>query len=102
MSGDITDIASYKLPKADFAVHLAAAISVAESMTDPAKYERINIGGSKIFFQWCIDNGVKGVLSASSAAVYGDCGKGAITEDFKYGGISPYADSKYKMELIPA
>ena len=33
-------------------IHLAAAISVAESMTDPAKYERVNYGGSREVLDW--------------------------------------------------
>jgi UDP-glucose 4-epimerase len=42
--------------------------------------------------------GAKQIVSASSAAIYGDCGMKAIAEDFPYNGISPYADTKYRIE----
>lgn len=61
-------------------MHLGAAISVVESMTNPDKYMRINVEGSRKVFAFAAQNNVKAVLSASSAAVYGDCGKDAISE----------------------
>lgn len=82
----------------DYVVHLAAAISVAESMTNPQKYYENNIEGSRRIFEAAIRCGAKKVVSASSAAVYGDCGRDKITESMPYGGISPYAESKYRME----
>lgn len=82
----------------DYVVHLAAAISVAESMTNPEKYFQHNIEGSKRIFEAAVRCGAKKVVSASSAAIYGDCGREKITESMPYGGISPYAESKYRME----
>lgn len=100
ITGDITSDADLaKLTGSfDYAIHLAAAVSVVESMTNPEKYYKTNIEGSKKVYETAIRLGVKKVVSASSAAVYGDCGCDKILETFKYGGISPYADSKYKME----
>lgn len=79
-------------------MHLAAAISVAESMTNPQKYLLHNVEGSRKIFEAAIRCGAKKVVSASSAAVYGDCGRDKITESMPYSGISPYAESKYSME----
>ncbi len=115
-------------------IHLAAAISVAESMNDPAKYERINYGGSEKVLEWIIQynhrvamlasgynaNGkkekqrsvqqnenkhhsvplIRKVVAASSAAIYGDPDPSLLPlqESAPYGGLSPYADTKYRME----
>jgi len=100
--GDITDDAAYqRLPQhVDLVVHLAAAISVAESMTNPEKYDRINRGGSANVYAYARRAGATAVLSATSAAIYGDCGRAAIKESFPYNGISPYAKSKYDMEEL--
>lgn len=112
-------------------VHLAAAISVSESMKDPDKYERINYGGSRMVFDWIrgyndavlsssigVDGGggddgaiaaanrlsrpplIRKVVAASSAAIYGDPNPELLPlrESAPYGGLSPYADTKYRME----
>lgn len=100
--GDITERSCFeKLPgQADIVIHLAAAVSVAESVEKPEKYRSILIDGSKNVFEYAYRSGASVVLSASSAAVYGDCGQSAITEDFSYAGISPYAHGKYQMEEL--
>lgn len=102
--GDIRDKAIFsRLPqKIDFVIHLAAAVSVAESVTNPQKYMLTNVEGSRNVFQYAVDAKASAVLSASTAAYYGDCGKSAITEAFPYGGISPYAESKMEMERLGA
>lgn len=102
-------------------IHLAAAISVAESMNDPAKYERINFGGSQKVLDWIrgynsqvwkmVQDGkqqeskgmatlIRKVVAASSAAIYGDPDPKLLPlrEVTPYGGLSPYADTKYRME----
>lgn len=104
ITGDIRDSAAFShLPqKIDFVVHLAAAISVAESVTDPQKYMLTNVEGSRNVFQYAVDAKASAVLSASTAAYYGDCGTRAIKETFPYNGISPYAESKMEMEKLGA
>jgi len=96
-------------------IHLAAAISVAESMNDPDKYERINYGGSQRVLDWIHnynqhvssqDDGgaapgtIRKLVAASSAAIYGDPDPALLPlqESTEYGGKSPYADTKYRME----
>lgn len=90
-------------------VHLAAAISVAESMANPVKYENINYGGSEKVINWISEYNkhagsagatkVRKLVAASSAAIYGDQPKLLpLQESAPYGGISPYADTKYRME----
>mmetsp|Transcript_36091 Transcript_36091/g.66149 ORF Transcript_36091/g.66149 Transcript_36091/m.66149 type:complete len:497 (+) Transcript_36091:188-1678(+) len=96
-------------------IHLAAAISVAESMTDSEKYERINYGGSQKVLNWINDYNrhvssqnsgdatpslIRKLVAASSAAIYGDPDPALLPlqESAPYGGLSPYADTKYRME----
>ena len=90
-------------------VHLAAAISVAESMENPVKYENVNYGGSEKVINWISEYNkhagsagatkVRKLVAASSAAIYGDQPKLLpLQESAPYGGISPYADTKYRME----
>ena len=99
--GDITvadDMA--KLPKdVDYVVHLGAAISVAESMTNPEKYEKNNVEGSRAVLDWCVANNVKKIVSASTAAYYGNPEVLPCVETMDYAGISPYAETKYKVWL---
>merc|ERR1712086_947424 len=84
----------------DYVIHLAAAISVAESMSDPDKYNRTNIHGSQLVFDWALRKGVKRVVTASSAAIYGDEAPLPIKEASGYGGKSPYAETKWGMEIL--
>ena len=85
-----------------FVIHLAAAISVAESMKHPEKYTDNNVKGSQNVVDWAAKNGIRRMVAASSAAVYGNPDMSAlpIKETQPYAGLSPYADSKYKMELL--
>eukprot|EP00768_Dysnectes_brevis_P005256 gnl/Dysnectes_brevis/376_a418_3444.p1 GENE.gnl/Dysnectes_brevis/376_a418_3444~~gnl/Dysnectes_brevis/376_a418_3444.p1 ORF type:complete len:390 (+),score=135.49 gnl/Dysnectes_brevis/376_a418_3444:43-1212(+) len=98
--GCITKQETYTLlpEHVDHVIHLAAAVSVVESMSDPEKYTLINTEGSRKVFQYARDAGAISVLSASTAAVYGDRGRAPIDESARYAGISPYAESKWRME----
>ncbi|KAL0216044.1 hypothetical protein P9112_008228 [Eukaryota sp. TZLM1-RC] len=100
--GDITrpeDLSS--LPSdISHVIHLAAAISVSESMTNPEKYEFINVQGSRNVLQWALDNKIEKVASASSAAVYGDIQTLPIKEEYNTAPISPYAETKLNMEFL--
>jgi len=100
--GDISKVDTYsKIGKVDYIIHLAAAISVAESMNDPEKYNRTNVEGSRLLLDFAQKTGVKMVVAASSAAVYGDIpDKLPIDESNTYGGKSPYALSKWQMEEL--
>jgi len=84
----------------DWVIHLAAAVSVAESMSQPEKYMDINVNGSRTVLEWAKARGVKKVVSASTAAYYGNPEVLPCKEEFSYAGISPYAEAKYKMEQL--
>ena len=55
----------------DFVLHLAALISVAESMAQPQKTAEINVQGTVNVLEAAKQCGVKRVVFSSSAAVYG-------------------------------
>jgi len=90
----------------DAVVHLAAKISVAESMKNPKKYKINNVDGSIAVMEWTNRRKIKRFVAASSAAVYGNpvSAKSSgprfhgINESMANGGLSPYATTKFRME----
>jgi UDP-glucose 4-epimerase len=84
--------------KPDALVHLAAQISVAASAADPEADARTNILGTLNVLEACKANGVKSVVLASSAAVYGEPSALALTEEHLPAPISPYGLSKLACE----
>jgi UDP-glucose 4-epimerase len=98
--GDITvqaDVAS-SLKGVDSVVHLAAVASVPDSIKDPVRTNRINVGGTKMLLESSVAAGVKKFVFASSCAVYGDTQRLPIAESTPTNPLSPYASSKLKGE----
>eukprot|EP00656_Telonema_subtile_P028394 TRINITY_DN3081_c0_g1_i1.p1 TRINITY_DN3081_c0_g1~~TRINITY_DN3081_c0_g1_i1.p1 ORF type:complete len:400 (+),score=91.37 TRINITY_DN3081_c0_g1_i1:3-1202(+) len=96
----VNDLTMVLPGQADYVVHLAAAISVAESMRLPGKYYETNVDGSRAVLDMARSRwNTKMLVAASSAAIYGTTAPLPIEEKSGYGGISPYADSKFRMEL---
>jgi UDP-glucose 4-epimerase len=99
--GDITDFndVSKAIKNQEIVIHLAAKISVLESIKNPAETFRINVNGTKNLLAICKNNNIKKVIIASSAAVYGEGDKKIkVKEEKKKNPISPYGESKMKME----
>ena len=96
IKGDIRDkSACNKACKGmDFVLHQAALRSVPKSMTDPASYNEVNIGGTLNMLEAALKNKVKGFVFASSSSVYGDIDKFPEKENFLPRPISPYALTK--------
>jgi nucleoside-diphosphate-sugar epimerase len=82
---------------AEFVFHFAAFISAPDSVTQPETCYQTNILGSLNVLRAAQQAGVKRVVLASSAAIYGDT-EGAIPEDAPKNPASPYAVSKLAME----
>lgn len=83
----------------DVVVHLAAKISVEESIRNPSETFRINVAGTKNVLDTCKNNNIKKIVVASSAAVYGEGLSGiSFSEDVEANPISPYGESKKRME----
>jgi UDP-glucose 4-epimerase len=104
--GDIADVAgTQKLLKdrsIEAVVHFAASSLVGESMADPLKYYRRNVGGTVALVQAMRDAGVGRIVFSSTAAVYGDPVRTPIDEAHPTQPVNPYGASKLAMERMLA
>ncbi len=82
----------------DAVVHMAAVCQVGESVTDPAKYYRINVLGGLTLLEALRAAGVARLVFSSTAAVYGEPAKQPIEEDDPTAPSNPYGDSKLAFE----
>ena len=98
--GDVRDIPKLwtLLQHVDCVYHLAARVSVPESMLYPRDYNDVNVGGTVAVMEAVRDAGVKRVVLASSGAVYGGKHKQPISEKTIPNPHSPYAVSKIASE----
>jgi len=92
IKADITDKKKLDLimKDIDFVIHLAAIASVSESIKDPIKTHKVNVTGTLNVFISALENNVKRVVYASSAAVYGNNKKVPLSEDEILNPVSPY------------
>ncbi len=74
--------------------HLAARVSVPESMLYPREYNAVNVGGTVSVMEAMRDAGVKRVVLVSSGAVYGEQTTQPLHEGLTPNPRSPYAVSK--------
>lgn len=81
-------------------IHLAAFISVPESVSNPYKYYENNIEKGIRFFHHLTKLGCKNVIFSSSASVYGNSKEMAVTETHPVAPESPYAKTKAMMEEV--
>ncbi len=79
--------------------HLAAFISVPQSMLEPDTCFAVNVGGTVHLLEAARRSGVRKVVLASSTAVYGDTRVFPTTEDTALAPLSPYAVSKQVNEI---
>jgi UDP-glucose 4-epimerase len=80
-------------------VHLAAVASVQASVEDPVRTHQSNFIGTLNVCEAMREAGIKRVVFASSAAVYGNNGEGeSITEDTTKAPLTPYASDKLASE----
>ena len=85
----------------EIVIHLAAKISVSESISNPLDTFQVNVEGTKNILTACEKNNVKKLIAASSAAVYGEGDPNVkLTEEAELKPISPYGQSKVKMESV--
>jgi len=98
-----SDIVHGPLPdikKIDQVIHLAAPVSVPESLEDPLKYWDGIYVGTKNIIDWAYERGCKNFVAASTAAVYGDSQDLPLSEDSPVSPMSPYAEYKLEMEEL--
>ncbi|MBO9552863.1 NAD-dependent epimerase/dehydratase family protein [Pseudomonas sp.] len=101
IEGDVADAALVQRAAAGCAavVHLAAVASVQASVEDPVKTHQSNFIGTLNVAEAMRVHGVRRVLFASSAAVYGNNGEGeSIAEDTPKAPLTPYAVDKLASE----
>ena len=86
------------LQEVDCVYHLAARVSVPESVLYPREYNAANVGGTVSLMEAIRDVGVRRVVLASSGAIYGDQEAQPLSEGQAPRPLSPYAVSKLAAE----
>ncbi|MFE7972865.1 UDP-glucose 4-epimerase GalE [Streptomyces shenzhenensis] len=81
-------------------VHLAARKQVAESVAQPLRYYRENVGGLGTLLEAVADAGIERFVFSSSAAVYGNPDVALITEDTPCAPVNPYGETKLAGEWL--
>lgn len=103
VEGDIRDTRALEnaAEGADAFVHLAALVSVPESVAHPEETRAVNVVGADNVFALAAKRGAR-LVYASSAAVYGDLPDLPKREDSRTAPQSPYAESKLENERAAA
>lgn len=99
--GDVADaqVVAQAMAGCAAVAHLAAVASVQASVDDPVKTHQSNFIGTLNVCEAMRKTGVRRVLFASSAAVYGNNGEGQpIDEDTAKAPLTPYASDKLASE----
>jgi len=86
----------------DAVCHFAAFSQVAESVADPLKYYRNNIGGAVSLLDAMKNGGVRYFLFSSSAAVYGEPDETPIREEAPLRPLNAYGNTKLAIERLLA
>jgi UDP-glucose 4-epimerase len=82
--------------------HLAAMVSVAESVSNPTDCQQINVEGTRQVLEAAAQAGAKRCVLASSCAIYGNDPAMPKTESLPPAPASPYAESKLTGERLCA
>ena len=81
-------------------LHCAALIVVPESVTKPYEYYRENVSKSNEMFHILNELGCKRIVFSSSAAIYDKVDQFMVTEEAPLAPSSPYARTKFIMEMV--
>lgn len=102
--GDVKDVPKLwtLLQGVDCVYHLAARVRVPESIHYPGDYNDVNVGGTVALMEAVRDTGIKRVVFASSAALYGEQSVQPIGESQIPNPNSPYGVSKIAAEYYVA
>ena len=104
IEGDILDGAFLKACllryKPDSIIHFAAFSQVGESIGNPGKYFRNNVGGTLSILEAMRDAKVRNIVVSSTAAVYGIPEVCPIMEEMPAQPINPYGETKLFMEWM--
>jgi len=99
IEGDIRDkdVVQQAMHSVDVVHHQAAYVSSPASLEEPGECYEINLNGSVNILNAAREAGVRRVVMASSAAVYGEA-EGPVQESDETAPGTPYAASKLAME----
>lgn len=86
--------------KPDAVIHFAAHALVGESMTNPSKYFRNNVGGGINLLDACVASGVKKFVFSSTCATYGIPERMPMDETLSQRPVNPYGESKLMFERV--
>jgi len=101
VEGDITNLTTCEqsMSGMDYVSHQAALGSVPRSIVDPVNTNANNITGSLNIYTAAKNAGIKRIVYAASSSTYGDSQTLPKVEDVIGRPLSPYAVTKYVMEL---
>ncbi|KKQ33573.1 MAG: hypothetical protein US49_C0001G0253 [candidate division TM6 bacterium GW2011_GWF2_37_49] len=83
----------------DIVFHLAALVSVPQSLQFPEICHKINVFGTQNILDGCVNSNIKSFIFSSSCAVYGNKSN-PCKEDDEAMPLSPYAKSKLDAEQL--
>lgn len=102
VEGDLRDTTrlseTLKSQRTEAVIHMAADSLVGESVAEPAKYYRNNVGAGLSLLEAMRECGVKRIVFSSTAAVYGEPEKQPIEETDALHPTNPYGETKLAFE----
>lgn len=94
----VTDVLKKYLP--DAVIHFASSAYVGESVENPLKYYRNNVGGALSLLESMYQAQIKNIVFSSTCATYGIPNIKIISEECPQNPINPYGQSKLMIEKI--
>lgn len=102
VEGDLRDAAvlaeAFGRQRIDAVVHLAGLKAVGESVAEPLRYMRVNVGGAVALLEAMLAQGVGRLVFSSSATVYGTPERNPIPEGAPLAAANPYGRTKLVIE----
>lgn len=95
---DLRDVTADDLEGIDAVIHLAALSNDPLGYLEPGITHDINHHASVRLAKAAKEAGVSRYLYASTCSVYGAAGEGLVTEDAELNPLTPYAESKVRVE----
>ena len=100
--GDVTDVPAmleaFAAARPEVVYHLAAQIDVRRSVEDPSTDAHVNVGGTASVLTAALAAGVRQVVLASTAGIYGNPQRVPTPETERVAPLSPYGASKAAAE----
>jgi len=84
----------------DGVIHFAGLKAVGESVAEPLRYFRVNLGTTLTLAETMASHGVKRLVFSSSATVYSPDAQVPLHEDGAAGPTNPYGETKFMIERM--